>query len=287
MSASRAELGPPPQRPPGHFIVCQRNFCRRQECPIRDEKRLGGSANSPPRLDLLGAATPLGPLQYSSRCPSGQEAAGSACRLRPRRCLLKGCERFFRPSHPRDQYCSDACRREAKKWRAWRAAGQWRQSERGKERRRAQSRRYRRLIPLPVLVEPPTTIAEPRTALLPPAPAPPPTAEPTTDLPPASAPATTAPVPAPAAADPTPAAAREGQRFAAISEDLLVRACRRPGCYELFCVPTEHSLKRFCCTACRKALGRVRERESRYHQRRRAGFRPRRRHSRPAPKPRK
>jgi hypothetical protein len=62
---------------------------------------------------------------------------------------------------------------------------------------------------------------------------------------------------------------------------------RFTGREELFCVPTEHSPKRFCCTVCRKALGRVHEREARYHRRRLAGFRPRRRRSRPAPKPRK
>jgi hypothetical protein len=221
----------------------------------------------------------LGPLQYSCCRPSEQEAAGSASRFRPRRCLLKGCERFFRPSHPRCQYCSDACRREVKKWRSWRAAGQWRRSERGKKCRRAQSRRYRRLIPLPVLADPPTTTAaEPTTALPPPTPAPA-VAVPTSDPVPS--------IPAPATASPSPTEAREGQRFAANSEDFLVRACLRPGCYELFCVPTELSPKRFCSTLCCKALGRVRDRESRYRRRRRAGFRPRRRRSRSPPKPRK
>jgi hypothetical protein len=218
----------------------------------------------------------LGPLQYSVCCPSGQEAAGCPSRFRPRRCLLKGCERFFRPSHPRCQYCSDACRREAKKWWAWQAAGKWRQSERGKQCRRAQSRRYRRLIPLPVLVEPPTAPAPPVAASA--------TAVEPTPAVPAPPPVPAPPVPASATAEPAAAEAREGQRNAPISEDLLVRACRRPGCYELFGVPTEQSLKRFCCTACRKALGRVVERETRYHRRRKAGYRPR---PRPAAKPRK
>ena len=214
----------------------------------------------------------MGPLQYSVGSASGQEAACCRSRFAPRRCLLKGCERFFRPNHPRSQYCSDACRREFKKWRSWRAAEQWRRSERGRECRRAQSRRYRRLILLPILAEPPVAAADPVTPVAAPA---------TADPNPIS------PVPAPAPADPAPADEREGQRFAAISEDFLVRACLRPGCYELFCVPTKYSLKRFCCAACRKALGRVREREARYHQRRRAGFRPRRHCSRPVPKPRK
>jgi len=144
------------------------------------------------------------------------------------------------------------------------------------------------LILLPILAEPPVAAADPVT----PVPAPAPTdTDPVTPVP-APAPTDTdadpiSPVPAPAPADPAPAEEREGQRFAAISEDFLVRACLRPGCYELFCVPTKYSLKRFCCAACRKALGRVREREARYHQRRRAGFRPRRHCSRPVPKPRK
>jgi hypothetical protein len=204
----------------------------------------------------------LGPLQYSVFCGSAQEATTPTRRFRPRVCLLKGCERSFRPDHPRCHFCSDACRRKAKKWRAWRAARAWRSSDRGKECRRAQSRRYRQLIPLVVLTLP---VADPEPAAAPPPP----------------------PAPAePAPAELPPAEAREGQRIATILEDLLVRACLRPGCYELFSVPTEYSLKQFCCTACRKALGRVREREGRYQRRRRAGVRPRCRRSRPTPKPR-
>jgi hypothetical protein len=216
----------------------------------------------------------LGLLQYSVCRPSIQEAADGPSRFCPRRCLLKGCERFFRPSHPRSQYCSDACRREFKKWRSWRSTEQWRRSERGRKCRQAQSRRYRQLIPLPLLAEPPATAAEPTTD---PAPAVP-----------ASTVADPVPsIPTLSPAEPAPAEACEGQRFAANSENFLVRSCPRPGCYELFRVPTEHSRKRFCCTLCCKALGRVHEREARYQRRRRAGFRPCRRRSRPTPKPRK
>jgi hypothetical protein len=66
-------------------------------------------------------------------------------RRRPRRrkCILKGCERWFQPQRPQECYCSDTCRQEGKRWRRWRASQSWRSSERGKERRRAQSRRYR------------------------------------------------------------------------------------------------------------------------------------------------
>jgi len=202
----------------------------------------------------------LGPHQYFDFRGSAQEAADSLGRFRSRCCLLKGCERSFQPTHPRCHYCSDACRREAKKWRAWRASGRWRATERGKECRRAQSRRYRRLIPLVLLTEAPVSSPEP-------------VAEPL--------------LPPPADAESPPPAACEGQRFEEIPEDFVVRPCARPGCYVLFGVPGEWSPRRFCCDLCHKALRRVLDREARYQRRRRAGVRPRCRRPRPVPKPRK
>jgi hypothetical protein len=196
----------------------------------------------------------LGPFQYSDSGGSAQETAGSSSRFRCRRCLLKGCEQTFQPTHPRCLYCSAACRREAQKWRAWRAGGRWRATERGKACRQAQSRRYRRLIPL-VLVEAPAPSPEP---ILPPA----------------------------LEADAPPTEACEGQRLAPIPEDFLVRPCARPGCYVLFGVPADWSPRRFCCGLCHKALRRARDRQARFRRRRRAGMRPRCRRSRPTPKPR-
>ena len=64
-------------------------------------------------------------------------------RPRSRACLLKGCERRFRPLHPLTRYCSEPCREEARRWREWKARHHYRQSEGGKQKRRAQSRRYR------------------------------------------------------------------------------------------------------------------------------------------------
>jgi len=61
----------------------------------------------------------------------------------------------------------------------------------------------------------------------------------------------------------------EGQRIAPTYEDFSGRPCDRPGCYELFSVPHEHSCKRFCSAACRLALRRVLDREARYRARRR------------------
>ena len=64
-------------------------------------------------------------------------------------------------------------------------------------------------------------------------------------------------------------ALREGQRPASASEDSSTRRCERPGCYEHFSIEHEHSRRRFCSVACRLALRRVLDRESRYWARRR------------------
>jgi hypothetical protein len=86
----------------------------------------------------------VGPLQYPHHRPPGQ---GLPCaRARPhgcRRCLLKGCERWFRPSRPQARYCSPACQRAARQWRRWRAGQRYRATDHGKEHRRDQSQRYR------------------------------------------------------------------------------------------------------------------------------------------------
>jgi len=64
-------------------------------------------------------------------------------------------------------------------------------------------------------------------------------------------------------------APREGERIQAGSKNSSSRPCHRPGCYELFTLPHEHSCKRFCSVACRLALRRVLDREARYQARRR------------------
>jgi hypothetical protein len=187
----------------------------------------------------------LGLLQYSVPCGPTQEAADSAPRFRCRRCLLKGCERSYRPTYPQSRYCSDACQQAAQRWRRRQASLTWRASVQGKARRREQSQRYRRRIPLVVLPESPVPQVE---------------AEP-------------------------PRAAREGQRPATIPADCSIQMCQRPGCYELFVVSPARSPQRYCCGLCRQALRRVLDREERYRCRRRGGFRPPRRRSRPARSP--
>lgn len=62
---------------------------------------------------------------------------------------------------------------------------------------------------------------------------------------------------------------REGQRYEDFSGDFSARPCQRPGCYELF-VPQPHEPpQRFCCSACRRALRRVLDREARWRRRHR------------------
>ena len=86
-------------------------------------------------------AAPLGPPQHDLEYAKVQDLG----RYRPRRrlCLLKGCEKPFQPRHPQTRYCSDACRRAARRWRAWRARQRYRATDQSKACRRAQSRRYR------------------------------------------------------------------------------------------------------------------------------------------------
>jgi hypothetical protein len=64
-------------------------------------------------------------------------------RPRTRRCLLKGCERRFRPRHARQRYCSQGCCKAAREWSAWRGRRRWRASAGGKQKRNRQSHRYR------------------------------------------------------------------------------------------------------------------------------------------------
>jgi hypothetical protein len=140
---------------------------------------------------------------------------------RPRRCLLKGCERLFWPRHWRSRYCGEWCHRAARRWQRWRSSQEYRASENGKQQRREQSKRYRER-------------QRERQA-------------------------------ASADAD-TP---REGQRIQPPGEDSSGEPCVRPGCYELFKLPYEHSCKRFCSVACCLALRRVVDREEGYQARRR------------------
>jgi len=164
-----------------------------------------------------------------------------------RRCLLKGCGRWFLPTHPQCRYCSAACRLAARRWRRWHAQQKYRSSRNGRDHRQQQARRYRercRSRPPPVFA--------------------------------ASAPTSSA-----AAAAHGNGTSREGKRPAGKSAKVLLCPCARPGCYVLFAVVAGYSRRRFCCVLCRKALRCVLEREARWQHRRRRGLRPAGRRPRP------
>jgi hypothetical protein len=170
-----------------------------------------------------------------------------------RRCLLKGCERWFLPRTPQARFCTPDCRKAARRWSRWLASQRYRTTLSGKEHRRDQSRRYRTRL---------------RQQLAPPQ-SPPvmPQLEP--------APAAGAAEPSrPADASTTLFACCEGQRPAGIAKISWGLPCHRPGCYVLFPPALSGLEQKFCSGLCRQALRRVRQREARLRRRRRQGTRP-------------
>ncbi len=198
----------------------------------------------------------MGPLDYRSTSGRVQEPS---FHFRQRRCLLKGCEQPFRPSHPQARYCSDGCRQEARRWRCWRSHRTYRASEAGKQCRRQQARRYRERQrqcrhsatcqdePLQAIEE----AAEPETVVV----------HDVMQL--------------------ELVERSEGQRPASIPENFVGQSCARPGCYELFPIRQGVPQQRYCSCRCRQALRRVLDREARWRWR----HRQRRRWRRPRPPP--
>ena len=90
----------------------------------------------------------MGPDEDSTLPPPEDREPGQPPGRRPRTrcCLLKGCERHFCPLRARQRYCSDECRRAARRWSRWRAQQNYRATAVGKERRNGQSRRYRQRV---------------------------------------------------------------------------------------------------------------------------------------------
>ena len=215
-------------------------------------KVAAGSASFPP-LDRSGAVPPVGHSQFPRWLPPGQLPGSHRWHPCCRRCLLKGCERWFLPRHPQARYCSLDCRKAAGRWRVWLACQRYRATPNGRQHRRDQAQRYRvRVHQRCPLSQPEPTPAQIEAA--------PPVAE-----------LLVQPTPDP----PTPPCADcVGQRPAEISQDSSGSPCHRPGCYVLF-LPAVRSLEqRFCCRLCRQALRRVRQREARLRLRRRRGIRP-------------
>jgi hypothetical protein len=89
----------------------------------------------------------VGPDEDSTLPAEDREAGQPTGRLpRTRCCLLKGCERRFRPHRAGQRYCSDGCRQAARRWSRWKAQPSYRATAAGKERRNGQSRRYRQRV---------------------------------------------------------------------------------------------------------------------------------------------
>jgi predicted nucleic acid-binding Zn ribbon protein len=92
----------------------------------------------------------MGPPEDCTRQPQRQKRGGGrkrpARRPRTRPCLLKGCERPFRPLRATERYCSRECREPTGKWRRWKAQQRYRATAAGREKRNGQSRRYRERV---------------------------------------------------------------------------------------------------------------------------------------------
>jgi hypothetical protein len=82
----------------------------------------------------------VGPTLFHHLCRCRQDRSPSG---RARRCLLKGCERWFTPAYPQARYCHEECRRAAERWRRVKASRRYRASPAGREQRREQNRQYR------------------------------------------------------------------------------------------------------------------------------------------------
>lgn len=89
----------------------------------------------------------MGPPESPTRHPENQAAGRRKRRARRRRrCLLKGCEQRFHPRQARQRYCSEGCRKGARKWSRWKAQQKYRTTAGGKQKRNGQSQRYRERV---------------------------------------------------------------------------------------------------------------------------------------------
>lgn len=94
----------------------------------------------------------MGPSENPPNPPPNQERTGCQRRRcltrrpRTRRCLLKGCEKRYRPRQAWQRYCSPECREAARAWSRWKAQQRYRATAAGQEKRRAQCRHYRERV---------------------------------------------------------------------------------------------------------------------------------------------
>jgi len=114
-------------------------------------------------LSFWESSPPMGPPESPTRPRKNQAAARRerhTRRPRARLCLLKACEQSFHPQQPRQRYCSERCRREARRWSRWKAQQRYRETAGGREKRNGQSRRYRERVKSQKQAEP-ESVSEP------------------------------------------------------------------------------------------------------------------------------
>ena len=91
----------------------------------------------------------MGPPENRTK-PAEKPEAGRRKRVarqpRRRRCLLKGCDQRFHPRQPQQRYCSEPCRKAARKWARWKGQQKYRATKAGQQKRNGQSRRYRERV---------------------------------------------------------------------------------------------------------------------------------------------
>ena len=91
----------------------------------------------------------MGPPESPTSHSEKQEARRRKrvrCRPRARRCLLKGCEQRFHPRQAHQRYCSEGCRKAARRWSRWKAQQRYRATAAGKQKRNGQNQRYRQRV---------------------------------------------------------------------------------------------------------------------------------------------
>src|SRR5262249_61250839 len=67
----------------------------------------------------------------------------AVCRPRARKCLLKGCEQWFRPRHARQRYCGKDCQKQARQWAQRKARRGWGGTGKGEKKKKRGKRRDR------------------------------------------------------------------------------------------------------------------------------------------------
>ena len=102
------------------------------------------------------SSPPMGPPESRTAHAEKQEGRRKrvARRARTRHCLLKGCEQRFHPRQAHQRYCSQGCRKAARKWSRQKAQERYRETAAGQQKRNGQSRRYRERVKSRISAEP-------------------------------------------------------------------------------------------------------------------------------------